>query len=149
VKKILRGILKTKKERSKNALYLTKKIIYKPTEQELNILNAFAFSSAKLWNIANYEKKNYIELGFSSFPNWYDQKKRLKDEFWYKNLPSQTAQDVLDRLQKSWKSFFELQKSKGIKNPKPPRFKEKNSLFNFTFLNNGFNKRISLLTLNI
>ena len=147
MKKTSRGILKTKKERSKNALHLTKKIIYKPTEQELNILNAFAFSSAKLWNIANYEKKNYIELGFSSFPNWYDQKKRLKDEFWYKNLPSQTAQDVLDKLQKSWKSFFELQKSKGIKNPKPPRFKEKNSLFNFTFLNNGFNK-ISKDTIN-
>lgn len=128
-------------------MHLTKKIIYKPTEQELNILNVFAFSSAKLWNIANYEKKNYIELGFSSFPNWYDQKKRLKDEFWYKNLPSQTAQDVLDRLQKSWKSFFELNKSKGIKNPKPPRFKKKNSLFNFTFLNNGFNK-ISKDTIN-
>lgn len=121
-------------------MYLTKKIIYKPSELELNILNSLAFSSAKLWNIANYEKKNYKELGFSSFPDWYDQKKRLKNEFWYKNLPSQTAQDVLDKLQKSWKSFFELNKSKGIKNPKPPRFKGKKDLFNFTFLNNGFKK---------
>ena len=121
-------------------MHLTKKIIYKPSELELNILNSFAFSSAKLWNIANYEKRNYKELGFSSFPNWYDQKKRLKNEFWYKNLPSQTAQDVLDKLQKSWKSFFELNKSKGIKNPKPPRFKGKKDLFNFTFLNNGFKK---------
>lgn len=121
-------------------MHLTKKIIYKPSELELNILNSFAFSSAKLWNIANYEKRNYKELGFSSFPNWYDQKKRLKNEFWYKNLPSQTSQDVLDKLQKSWKSFFELNKSKGIKNPKPPRFKGKKDLFNFTFLNNGFKK---------
>ena len=119
-------------------MLLTKKIIYTPTELELNILNSLAFSSAKLWNIANYEKKNYIELGFSSFPDWYNQKKRLKNEFWYKNLPSQTAQDVLNRLQQSWKSFFKLNKSKGIKNPKPPRFKGKNDLFNFTFLNNGF-----------
>lgn len=122
-------------------MYLTKKIVFKPSELELNILNSLAFSSAKLWNIANYEKKNYKSLGFSTFPDWYDQKKRLKNEFWYKNLPSQTAQDVLDKLQKSWKSFFELNKSKGIKNPKPPRFKGKNDLFNFTFLNNGF-KRI-------
>ena len=121
-------------------MHLTKKIIYKPTELELNILNSLAFSSAKLWNIANYEKKNYKKLGFASFPDWHEQKKRLKNNFWYKNLPSQTAQDVLDRLQKSWKSFFELNKSKGIKNPKPPRFKGKKDLFNFTFLNNGFEK---------
>ena len=96
-------------------MHLTKKIIYKPTELELNILNSFAFSSAKLWNVANYEKKNYKKLGFSKFPDWYEQKKNLKNHFWYKNLPSQTAQDILDRLQKSWKSFFQLNKSKGIK----------------------------------
>ena len=63
-------------------MYLTKKIIYKPSELELNVLNSFAFSSAKLWNIANYEKKNYKDLGFLKFPDWYDQKKRLKDNFW-------------------------------------------------------------------
>ena len=120
------------------ALLLTKKIIYKPTELELNILNSLAFSSAKLWNIANYEKKNYKALGFSEFPNWYEQKKRLKNEFWFKNLPSQTAQDVLDKLHKSWVSFYKLLETKGVKNPKPPRFKGKNDLFNFTFLNNGF-----------
>lgn len=119
-------------------LLLTKKIIYNPTELELNVLNSLAFSSARLWNIANYEKKNYKKLGFSEFPNWYEQKKRLKDEFWFKNLPSQTAQDILDKLQKSWKSFFELNNSKGIKNPNPPRFKNKKDLFNFTYLNNGF-----------
>ena len=128
-------------------MYLTKKIIYKPSQLELNILNSLAFSSAKLWNIANYEKKNYKALGFSNFPDWYDQKKRLKSNFWYKNLPSQTAQDVLDKLQKSWKSFFELNKSKGVKNPKPPRFKGKNDLFNFTFLNNGF-ERVNDTTIN-
>ena len=121
-------------------MLLTKKIIYKPNELELNILNSMAFSSAKLWNIGNYEKRNYKTLGFSEFPNWYDQKKRLKDNFWYKNLPSQTSQDVLNKLQKAWKSFFELNKSKGIKNPKPPRFKGKKDLFNFTYLNNGFKK---------
>ncbi|NJA70223.1 transposase, partial [Clostridioides difficile] len=119
-------------------MLLTKKIIYNPTELELNVLNSLAFSSARLWNIANYEKKNYKKLGFSEFPNWYEQKKRLKDEFWFKNLPSQTAQDILDKLQKSWKSFFELNNSKGIKNPNPPRFKNKKDLFNFTYLNNGF-----------
>ena len=116
-------------------MLLTKKIIFKPNKEELIVLNSFAYAAAKLWNIANYEKRNYKELGFAKFPDWYDQKKRLKNEDWYKSLPSQTSQDVLDRLHKSWKSFFKLQKTGGIENPKPPRFKR--DKFNFSFLNNG------------
>jgi len=117
-------------------MLLTKKVWFSPTQVEQTILRCLAFSSAKLWNIGNYEKRNYQALGFESFPNWYDQKKRLKDEFWYQNLPSQTAQEVLNQLQQAWKSFFELKKSGGIKNPKPPRFKK--TAHNFCFLNNGF-----------
>ena len=116
-------------------MLLTKKIIFKPNKEELIVLNSFAYAAAKLWNIANYEKRNYKELGFAKFPDWYDQKKRLKNEDWYKSLPSQTSQDVLDRLHKSWKSFFKLQKTGGIENPKPPRFKK--DKINFSFLNNG------------
>lgn len=117
-------------------MLLTKNITFKPNIKESIVLNSLAYSSSKLWNIANYEKKNYKALGFDKFPDWYDQKKRLKDEFWYKNLPSQTAQNVLDVLHKSWKSFFKLIKTGGIENPKPPRFKQAN--FNFSFLNKGF-----------
>lgn len=117
-------------------MLLTKKIVFKPNKEESIVLNSLSFSAAKLWNIANYEKKNYKTLGFSKFPDWYEQKKRLKNEFWFKNLPSQTAQDVLDRLHKSWKSFFELKRTGGIQNPQPPRFKQDS--FNFSFLNNGF-----------
>lgn len=116
-------------------MILTKKIVFKPKKEELIVLNSLSHSSAKLWNIGNYEKRNYKSLGFDKFPDWYNQKKRLKDELWYKNLPSQTAQDTLDTLHKSWKSFFKLKKTGGIKNPKPPRFKKH---FNFTFLNNGY-----------
>lgn len=119
-------------------MLLTKKINYKPTLDELLVLNSFAYASAKLWNIGHYEKKNYKDLGFEQFPNWYDQKKRLKTEFWYKNLPSQTAQQVLKTLQEGWDSFFKLKETGGIENPNPPRFKKKKSLNNFAFLNNGF-----------
>lgn len=119
-------------------MLLTKKIIYKPSSDELLVLNSFAYASAKLWNIGHYEKKNYKDLKFEKFPDWYDQKKRLKTEFWYKNLPSQTAQQVLKDLQDGWSSFFKLKETGGIQNPQPPRFKKKKSLNNFTFLNNGF-----------
>lgn len=36
--------------------------------------------------MGNYEKRNYKDLGFEEYPDWYDQKKRLKTEFWYKRM---------------------------------------------------------------
>ena len=115
-------------------LHLTKKCNIKVNNTQAIILGCFGVAAAKLWNVANYEKKNYKELGMDKFPNWYYQKKALKDNFWYKNLPSQTAQDVLATLQESWKSFFELNKSKGVKNAKVPKFKGRDEKFNFVFL---------------
>ncbi len=38
-------------------------------------------------------------------------------------------------LEKSWKSFFKLKETGGVKNPNPPRYKKIN---NFKYLNNGF-----------
>lgn len=122
----------------KEIVILTKKFYLKPTKSQSIILGSMCKSSAKLWNVANYEKRNYKELGFERYPNWYDQKKRLKTNFWYKNLPSQTAQEVLNALEKSWKSFFKLKETGGTRNPRPPRFKKKGSKHNIKYLNNGF-----------
>lgn len=119
-------------------MLLSIKQIIIPNEKDKIILGNLSYSAYKLWNVANYEKRNYKALGLASFPNWYDQKKRMKDDFWYKNLPSQTAQEVLNTLQQSWKSFFKLKSTKGILNPQPPRFK--NSGIGFKYLNNGFVK---------
>lgn len=113
--------------------YTTK---YVPNKTESLVLDSMGYAAYKLWNVANYEKRNYKKLGFKSFPDWYDQKKRLKDNYFYKNLPSQTAQEVLNVLQQSWKSYFKLSETKGVANPKPPRFKQ--SAIQFAFLNNGF-----------
>ena len=82
------------------------------------------YAAYKLWNVCNYERMNYKELGLSEYPDWYYQKKYHKVDLWYKQLPSQTAQEVLKLLDKSWKSFYVLQKTHGIENPRPPRFKQ-------------------------
>lgn len=119
-------------------MLLTKKLYLEPTEKEQIILGCLCYASARLWNVGNYEKKNYKELGMEKYPNWYDQKKRLKQNFWYKNLPSQTAQEVLNELEQGWKSFFKLLETKGVDNPNPPRFKRKNSKHSISYLNNGF-----------
>lgn len=114
----------------------TSHFVYKPNDEINMILSQLGYAARKLWNVANYEKRNWTKDSGKPFPNWYEQKKRLKDHFWYKNLPSQSGQEVLKVLQESWESFFELKKTGGIENPKPPRFKQKN--FNVKFLNNGF-----------
>ena len=69
------------------------------------------------------------------YPDWYDQKARLKGNMWFKSLPSQTAQEVCKLVDKSWKSFYALIKSKGIQNPKPPRFKQ--SGMTITYMQNA------------
>ncbi|WP_374723290.1 RNA-guided endonuclease InsQ/TnpB family protein [Calidifontibacillus erzurumensis] len=109
---------------------------YRPNKINALILHHLCYASRKLWNVANFERRNWTKDRGVPYPDWYEQKKRLKDHFWYKYLPSQSAQEVLKVLHEAWKSFYELKKSGEIEHPKPPRYKHRN--FNVKFLNNGF-----------
>ena len=118
-------------------MYKAKELFITVDKDTSVAINSMAYAASKLWNVGNYEKKNYDSIPeLSNFPDWYNQKKRLKDNFWYKNLPSQTAQDVLQRLQEGWKSYFKLLKNNKVVNPKPPKYKQEPIAF--TYLNNGF-----------
>ena len=103
------------------------------------ILDSITYAAGKLWNVANYERKSWTKEGETKYPDWYDQKSRLKDHYWYKSLPSQTAQEVLKQLHEAWQSFYKLTKTGGIKNPQPPRYKSMGATIRF--LNNGFRIR--------
>ncbi len=92
--------------------------------KEANIIGHLCYSAFKLWNVLNYERLHYEEMGIEEYPDWYYQKKNHKDDFFARNLPSQTAQEIAKLLDKSWKSYFVLLKAKGVENPKPPRFKQ-------------------------
>jgi len=105
------------------------------------------YAAYKLWNVGNYEKKNHKELGMEKFPNWYDQKKRLKDNFFYKNLPSQTAQDVLSQLHEAWNSYFIVKRTGGAINPQPPRFRH--DRMDITYLKDGIKQTGSMVRLSI
>ena len=84
------------------------------------------YAASKLWNVCNYERRRYKELGVEKYPDWYYQKKAHKGDLWYRQLPSQTAQETCKQLDKAWKSFYVLKKTGGIKDPNPPRFKQDN-----------------------
>ena len=102
------------------------------------ILGHITYAASKLYNCGNYERTEYKKLGFEKMPNWFSQKRDLKGNMWYKSLPSQSAQDVLQRLDEGWKSFFKLKKTKGIENPKPPYYKKDGHHMNVKYLNNSF-----------
>ena len=105
-------------------MLLSHKTNIKLNANESNIIGHMCYAAYKLWNVCNYERRNYKKLGMIQYPDWYNQKSRLKDNMWFKALPSQTAQEVCKLVDKSWKSFFVLTKSHGIQNPQPPRFKQ-------------------------
>ena len=83
------------------------------------------YAASKLWNVCNFERYHYREMGLSGYPDWYYQKKTHKSDLWYRQLPSQTAQGTCRLLDKSWKSFYTLKRSGRISELNPPRFKNK------------------------
>jgi putative transposase len=105
------------------------------TSEQSNIIGHMCYAARKLWNVCNYERRNYKKLGLPEYPDWFYQKSAHKDDLWYKNLSSQTAQEVCKILDKSWKSFYALLKTGGVKNPQPPRFKHDN--IPVTYMQNG------------
>lgn len=126
---------------------LSRKHIVKNDEVNNRILRHMGYAAYKLWNIGNYEKRNYKELKLEKYPDWYDQKKRLKTSFFYKNLPSQTAQEVLKQLEESYKSYRTLKKNHPESNYRPPRFK--NNLIDITFLKDAIRFENGVLRLSI
>ena len=89
-------------------MLLSKKTVIQLNETEANILGHMNYAAYKLWNICNYERYNYKELGLEEYPDWYYQKSHHRSDMWFKALPSQTAQEICKLLDKSWKSFYRL-----------------------------------------
>lgn len=116
-------------------MLLSHETVIRPDNDSANIIGHMCYAASKLWNVCNYERNNYKELGLSKYPDWYYQKAIHKDNIWYKSLPSQTAQEVCKLLDKSWKSFYRLLRTHGIENPKPPRYKQ--SGIAITYMQNG------------
>lgn len=116
-------------------MLLSHKTKVRLSENESNIIGHLCFAASKLWNLCNYERIHYKEMGMEKYPDWYYQKSQHKDSVWFKSLPSQTAQEVCKLLDKSWKSFYALQKTNGVQNPRPPRFKQNGIAV--TYMQNG------------
>ena len=129
-KKISAGIsnIRAKLTDTMEEMLLSKKTSIKVSREYANLIGHMCYAASKLWNVCNYERQHYKETGMEQYPDWYYQKKAHKEDLWYKQLPSQTAQEVCKLLDKAWKSFYALKRSGGIETPRPPRFKQESIL---------------------
>ena len=75
-------------------MLLSKKTSIKVSREYANLIGHMCYAASKLWNVCNYERQHYKETGMAQYPDWYYQKKAHKEDLWYKQLPSQTAQEV-------------------------------------------------------
>lgn len=116
-------------------MLLSRKNTIQLNDDEANIVGHMNYAAYKLWNVCNYERNHYKELGLEKYPDWYYQKANHKNDIWFKALPSQTAQEVCKLLDKSWKSFYRLKKTGGIENPNPPKYKHDGIAV--TYMQNG------------
>ncbi|UXM84465.1 hypothetical protein N6C89_06920 [Methanococcus aeolicus] len=79
--------------------------------KQLTIINHLTYSASKLWNVSNYEvmqrniKPNKIDI-------------QMKNNFWFKNLHSQSAQAVCQKLTISWDNFFKQHNKRPNSNQK-------------------------------
>lgn len=105
---------------------LTEQIQLKRTEQ----LSYLCHLSKNLYNLANY----YVRQELFYLGNWLryiDLWHMLRNKDAYKQLPSQTAQQILRLVDKNWKSFFrsfkhhKIHPERYLGPPKPPRYKMK------------------------
>ena len=116
-------------------MLLSHKTSIKVSQDYANIIGHMCYAAYKLWNICNYERYHYKELGIENYPDWYYQKKVHKEDLWFKQLPSQSAQEVCKQLDKAWRSFFTLKRTGGIENLRPPRFKQEG--ISFVYMQNA------------
>ena len=98
-------------------MLLSKKTSIKVSQEYANVIGHMCYAASKLWNVCNYERQHYKEMGMEKYPDWYYQKKSHREDLWYKQLPSQTAQEVCKLLDKAWKSFYALKDPEGLRIP--------------------------------
>ena len=56
-------------------MLLSRRTYAKILPEYSNIIVHMCYATSKLWNVCNYERRHYKELGREKYPDWYYQKK--------------------------------------------------------------------------
>ncbi|MFX1319442.1 MAG: RNA-guided endonuclease InsQ/TnpB family protein [Promethearchaeota archaeon] len=126
--------------------YLTERIQLRPSLP----ISKLCHLAKNLYNLANYHiRQTFIFQGrWIRYGELYS---LLKTTSAYRNLPLQTAQQVLRRLDQNWKAFFitlkdwKIHPEKYLGRPRLPRYKPKNGETLIIFTNQQCNIKNGLL----
>ena len=77
----------------------------KPTKQQKKLLKEMLVRSSAIWNLGNYYKRQAF-FKKESIPSGFKLAEDLKSHPLYKLLGSAYSQQMLNKLQESWNSFF-------------------------------------------
>ncbi len=100
------------------------------SDSDALVLGLLGYSATKLWNTANwYRREEWASTG--RIPSYPDQAKKLKTNGWYRCLHSQSAQAVLEELERSYRSWYA--KRKHDSKARPPGFRKRDRLSTLTF----------------
>jgi len=104
------------------------------------LISKLCHSAKNLYNLANwYVRQDFFKLNI--FLNYYDLDYILKDKNVYRELPSQSSQQILKLVNRNWRSYFGALKvyranpNKFKNKPKIPHYKKKNGEFIVIFTN--------------
>jgi putative transposase len=116
------------------------------TRKKAKVLEAMGYAGTKLWNTANWERRDQWKT-LGTIPNYVEQARELKTNKWYKYLPSQTAQAVLEKLEQGYQSWYTKRK-KDLK-ANPPGFRPKQNLSSLIFKKSAFQIHGKLLRVSL
>ena len=87
-------------------------------------LDRMGLACSKLWNVALYHTRQvWDETG--KIPSAYDTQKAVQEHYWYKQLPTHTAQAVIQELWQAYKSWFGHRRN-GNGRARPPKYRKQN-----------------------
>ncbi len=102
-------------------------------------LDKVGLACSKLWNVALYHSRQVWERK-GKIPHAFKVQEEVQSHYWYKHLPSHTAQAVLQELWQAYKSWFS-QRRNGNYGARPPGYCKRKGrvLMNtVTFKRSGF-----------
>ncbi|MFR5916782.1 MAG: hypothetical protein ACLUGJ_18215 [Blautia wexlerae] len=59
-------------------MLLSKKTSIKVSQEYANVIGHMCYAASKLWNVCNYERQHYKEMGMEKYPDWYYQKNPIE-----------------------------------------------------------------------
>ncbi|MFO8018460.1 MAG: zinc ribbon domain-containing protein [Promethearchaeia archaeon] len=86
----------------------------KPNRQQQQILKIMLVSSSAVWNLANYYRRQSFFDKDKEVSFYTEQYRDLKPHENYKELGSSYSQQILRKLDRSWKSFWNSLKSNNV-----------------------------------